>query len=182
MVILALSITSNLNRICDFCTLFKVSWYYCWKPVRLWIVKVLDVGFIYLYLLFSSVIASRPTGWDFYVNVLDFKPFNLFYSIVEWWGVWVVSSKPKLSTIGLTNPIVLKISIVLFKVNIHNICYNYWHFLLFVSNYHCFKPWNSCNLYHSSFSLDFSDSFDWVMSLWMFGCMFGVIAFGFLGI
>ena len=49
-------------------------------------------------------------------------------------------------------------------------------------NDHCSKPWNSCNMCYSSLSLDFSDSFDWVVSLCIFGCMFGVIAFGFLGI
>ena len=55
---------------------------------------------------------------------------------------------------------------------------NYWYFLLFVSDSHCFKPWNSCNLCYSSLSLDFNGGFDWCMSL----CMFGVIVFGFLGV
>ena len=42
---------------------------------------------------------------------------------------------------------------------------NYWYFLVFVSDDHCLKPWNSCNLCYSSFSLGFSDSFDWGVSL-----------------
>ena len=33
---------------------------------------------------------------------------------------------------------------------------------------------------YSSLSLDFNASFDWDVSLCMFGCMFGVIVFGFL--
>ena len=46
----------------------------------------------------------------------------------------MLSSKPKLSAIGLANPIVLKNSIVLFEVIIDV-------FLILISNSHCSKPW-----------------------------------------